>query len=248
MTQMWWREDHQLEIPQTPAVRIERELENWIVNNPDSFGTIHDLSECYGSKDTMIPFGRIVGRQIVVPSGIIDLLLIDEEHGSLIAVELKRGRLDTKPFAQVMRYMHDLREMFFWVWDDICSTSNPDWPHYRYSVPTMLEISLGTQPEITGMIVGHSLTDSNLLTACEMANVDAYIYRKVDDSFLFFAASAGQNDQAHEVDLATVNASYNQDAPIAIRRAITQIMEIRSSREKMNIVEAAMRDIKGGGA
>lgn len=248
MTQMWWREDHKLDVPSTPPTKTERELENWIVNNPDRFGTIHDLSECYGSKADTIPFGRIVGRQIVVPSGIIDLLLIDDEHASLIAVELKKGRLDTKPFAQVMRYMHDLREMFFWVWSDLCSASNPDWPRYRYNITTMLEISLGVQPEITGMIIGHSLNDANLLTACEMANIDAYIYRKVGDDFLFFVASADQDDREHETSLTTANEPYNQGAPIVIRKAIAQIIEARSSEEKNSIVRDAVREIKGGAA
>lgn len=70
----------------------ERDLEDWICNNPKS---IHEDVE-------------ILGRQVVLPNGILDILAWD---GNILVIELKARSLQSKDVAQVLRYAGDIGDM-----------------------------------------------------------------------------------------------------------------------------------------
>ena len=237
MSNMFWRASYTpISLPQTAKAPSERALENWIWDHPEQFGTIHDMTDCYGEPDTIIPFGKVIGRQITVPSGIIDLLIIDEHNKSVVVVELKKGKLDTKPFAQVLRYMYDLREMFLRMYEDCGFPSDSDDQEYRYRLGTMHDMCNGSMPEILGVIIGHDITDSNLLIACETAFIDAYVYRKFDSGYRFYSAMdvLRTNHPAHEI--MSAHAAYKEHVPDVLKNAFLQVMHMRSSEEKQYIV------------
>ncbi len=69
------------------TIDLEKHLEDWIENDP-----------------SLLQFGlEIVGRQVTVEAGYIDLLAIDSQ-GRWIVIEIKRGQLDRNALAQVIDY------------------------------------------------------------------------------------------------------------------------------------------------
>lgn len=71
----------------------ERHLEDWIVaHNPFNL--------------------KLIDRQLAVPSGVIDLLYANE-HGALVIMELKKGRIDDHAVGQMARYAADF-DGFIW--------------------------------------------------------------------------------------------------------------------------------------
>lgn len=82
----------------------ERELEDWFFENPKQF--IAATSCCCGKF-------YWIGRQVQVPSGIIDLLGIcgcREWYPTLYVVELKADQLRSSAIGQVVRYSKDISQ------------------------------------------------------------------------------------------------------------------------------------------
>lgn len=80
----------------------ERDLEDWFFKNPNMFAETTDCAcgDFYW-----------VGRQIQVPSGIIDLLGIcgcRSHYPTVYVVELKAEKLRSSAIGQVVRYSHDI--------------------------------------------------------------------------------------------------------------------------------------------
>ncbi len=69
------------------SIQFERNLEEWIVNDPNFL------------REGL----TIIGRQLKVSGGIIDLLAVDP-NGRLIIIEIKRGILRRKTIAQIIDY------------------------------------------------------------------------------------------------------------------------------------------------
>jgi Holliday junction resolvase-like predicted endonuclease len=69
------------------SIQFERNLEDWIVNDPNFL------------REGL----TIIGRQLKVSGGIIDLLAVDP-NGRLIIIEIKRGMLRRKTIAQIIDY------------------------------------------------------------------------------------------------------------------------------------------------
>jgi hypothetical protein len=69
-----------------------------------------DVEEHIAYSPNMVGKGmKLVGRQVNVPSGRIDLLLEDEK-GNTTVVEVKQGRIGHDALRQIQRYIHDLRQ------------------------------------------------------------------------------------------------------------------------------------------
>jgi hypothetical protein len=81
---------------ESASVRLERELEEWIERDP-----------------SLLDGGlEVVGRQIHVEGGIIDLLAIDLQ-GRWAVIEIKRGNLHRDAVAQALEYASCIAEMGF---------------------------------------------------------------------------------------------------------------------------------------
>lgn len=168
----------------------EKHLEDWIVANCQFVGDSGEydeedwLDDCPHLPDgSIITTGldRVIARQLTLPSGICDLIALATNfyyNPTLAVVELKKGVIDTLAFTQCLRYMRDLNEIFFYtmVERDLYKSYRP---------MSKFDFSLGATPEISGILIGHSVQDNNLLIACEAAGIQVYTY-EYRDGFYFF--------------------------------------------------------------
>lgn len=90
---------------QESSIDLERHLEDWIETDPD-----------------LLQLGlTIIGRQVKVEGGIIDLLAMDT-IGRLVVIEVKRGMLRRETIAQIIDYASSIatmsKEELFKIIDD----------------------------------------------------------------------------------------------------------------------------------
>lgn len=143
----------------------EKHIEDWIVGNFSSF-----------NKQTSLNIQRIVGRQIPMPSGILDLLVMMPL--SLTVVELKKGEIDEKSIAQVHRYIVDLVNLHYLIYDNIHdgndlhahSSSMTHGEYWRYP--------------IHGILIGNSISDRSM-NHCMDSHIETVIYDFEDGDYYF---------------------------------------------------------------
>lgn len=83
----------------------EKDIEDYLFDNPESVSF-------YAERDGYnFRVARWIGRQVCVPSGIIDLLGVTEQ-GVTVVVEVKLGAIDGKAISQCARYAEDLKVVF----------------------------------------------------------------------------------------------------------------------------------------
>lgn len=130
----------------------EKHLEDWIVKNP--YPIIGDVTNAKAV------------RQYQLPSGITDLIFwgdADTLSSAVLLVELKKRAINAAAFAQACRYLRDLRAIGKIALDIM---RNPyDGGMIRYD------------PKITGVLIGHSIEDKNLLIAADMADITLVTYQ-----------------------------------------------------------------------
>lgn len=124
----------------TNEVALERHIENWIEADPSLLGA--GLT--------------IVGRQINIPGGRLDLLAIDPQ-GRLVLIEIKPGTLRRETIGQVLDYASSLEVMPFQeLQDKLCAylqTQNTTLVERLESNGHTLDI-LRERPEIVMYVVG----------------------------------------------------------------------------------------------
>lgn len=92
---LWAVDDKTLKEVRTSPVRLEERLEDWLAN---------DIS-------MLDPDLLVIGRQVRTDYGtIIDLLCMDS-HGSLVVVELKKGKTEREVAAQALDYASWVKEL-----------------------------------------------------------------------------------------------------------------------------------------
>ena len=114
----------------------EKDLEDWLYENSSAFNY-------YGIK----PITKWAARQFSVPSGVIDLLGINDA-GQFSVVEVKNVVLTSSCLTQVCRYAHDISE--------ICFRSIDGW----------------REEEISKYLVGPYIPDADFLVEANALNVD----------------------------------------------------------------------------
>jgi len=163
----------------------EKHLEDWIVNNLHWFGDLYDNEYLYGFENYAVPFDetqfvvpmgrRIIGRQLQLPDGIADLILTDDNR--LMVVELKKGPVTFDTLGQCLRYINNLRNIFWQVRADVLHRDNPDRSKYVYERPQYEETSYGWAfSDVVGVVVGSSIQDANLLVAASVCDVEVFTY------------------------------------------------------------------------
>jgi hypothetical protein len=91
---LWQVADAGAERLPSSAINLERELEDWIDRDPD-----------------LVQFGlKILGRQVRVETGPLDLLAIDPQ-GRWCVIEIKRDAVDRTTLGQIQDYASCLKEM-----------------------------------------------------------------------------------------------------------------------------------------
>ncbi len=159
----------------------EKYLEDWICDNWDSLSF-------------KLSLGGFIGRQVVLPNGICDLL---SENGIPIIIELKIGKLKERDVGQVLRYAGDVRRYL----RGYATHHN----HFQDSFETSIERAQGQFDKIvkTGhqaplpmigtldyyypiskTIIGQSI-DERVLASAEAADVEVYLYEYHSDTDTF---------------------------------------------------------------
>lgn len=140
----------------------EKHLEDWIVQNPLALG--FDEYDFPPLEDEIFPHYELVGRQVPLPSGYCDL--VAEQMDFLSIIELKKGAIGFKAFAQLLRYMRDVREV--WNHGALGGLPIPD---------NRPDFNFWLQPHIRGVLIGHSVEGGNdFLIAAESAGVRVATY------------------------------------------------------------------------
>jgi len=116
------------------------------------------MPEIYSPVPT---FDVLIGRQVQLPEGVIDLLYTNES--SISVVELKKAALDDSALRQVLRYQSQLTS----IWEFYTDTRPPvnSDPVFPY----------GASP-IRAALIGYSI-DRHTLLACHAVGIDVWLYR-----------------------------------------------------------------------
>lgn len=166
--------------PRSTLAPSEKHLEDWICTTP------HFIK--YGAIE------RVVARQVVFPSGRCDVIaIVPIPHQRTIApcmtslsvIEIKKGAIDSHTLAQCLRYMRDLKEIYMHVrYPAFTEDQNI---YDGYTDGCIFTEANGIPSEISGMIIGHSCSDPNILIACEAAGIQVYFYKFENDFYEFEA-------------------------------------------------------------
>lgn len=163
----------------------EKHLEDWIVDNPSK--AFYQLEPYEDKWDGRMPlFETLIARQAKLPSGICDLVAIDTGEGfdCIYAVELKKGAIDSDAICQCMRYMYDFKDM---VKHAKMHTS-----HHAFEYP------LHFSQETKGIVIGHSLSDGNLVKSAEAAHILLVTYEYLENGEYVFEAHENWRENHHE--------------------------------------------------
>lgn len=172
----------------------EKHLEDWIVANFSRFGALVEQElvpeywreSFYHPDDTYYVetfFNQLIARQYPLPSGRPDL--IATTHKSVVAVEIKKGPVTYETLGQCLRYIYELKEVFYWTFFDVRSSDNPDCEAYEYSPMFQLETTEYPDTEIYGMVVGHGVSDKNIPIVAAACNIKVVTYEFNADEYLF---------------------------------------------------------------
>lgn len=138
----------------------EKDIEDWLYENPEAVSYISMIPAGSSKCKTITKW---IGRQFEVPSGIIDLLGIND-HGEIVVVEVKLGAIDGKAIAQCARYALD-----------ISIAANPDISHPCWAEYTEEITDLMYTP-VERLVIGSSV-ELPVMLEC----------RATETSFLAFA-------------------------------------------------------------
>lgn len=170
----------------------EKHLEDWICANFYRFGGLveqeivpeYAREGCYCPDDTYYVdtfFSHLIARQLSLPAGRPDLLAY--RFGQVAAIEMKKGAITYDVIGQCLRYVHDLKQIFSWVFYD--TFSDPDSDAYVYRKPQKIDLDHYIDDEIFGVVVGHSIQDKNIPLVCAASGIMCVTYEFTGDEYLF---------------------------------------------------------------
>lgn len=210
----------------------EKHLEDWIVNNlpyfgeqsePDYFPDYYLEGLPRVGNEVVFPFiVRIIKRQMRFPFGIADL--IARVSNGIAAVEIKKGLITADTVIQCLRYMHELRNIWNANFFYVCSQFDGEARnHYLYPLQHDPFVSSYPSNEISGMVVGHGVADSNLLLVCNVCQIQVVTYKYDGNGYIF----THEQFSSYEEDQ-----SYNDYVIGALGEAMREIMVERAAQAK----------------
>jgi hypothetical protein len=152
----------------------EKHLEDYLWEHPEAL-------DLWGWADTVSsPFFEPLWRQISLPSGKPDL--IGRWEGlSIGIIELKVGPIDTRAFAQLMKYIRDIKQIVFNAQSEYWTNRLP---YREFMALNPLTDGEWSDNLIRGVLIGSSIPDKQLLMACEACHVEVFTYH-YDDGYEF---------------------------------------------------------------
>lgn len=221
--------------PRGTQAPSEKHLEDWLWEHPESLGLmgVYDDTE----PDAIYDF---LWRQFPVASGIVDLLGTQWGIG-LAIVELKRGPIDTKAFAQLMRYMRDFQQMLFRALSEYSQQGLPY--RYRLARHPLANVSWSEQM-LNGVLIGNSCPDENLLIACNACGVSVYQYQFSQHGYSFeqIISAKVRSSAAYRIN---TDVSESRGLRHLISEMVRDTLEmeeeddIRAENERFNAANAA---------
>lgn len=158
-------------VNQTTLAPSEQHLEDWIAARN---GYIHADKYPEHTKRW-----KLLKRQAKLPHGRAALIVTD--GGQVIVIELKRGALDTKALAQVLRYVRDLRD----IWNKALKERGMSIDQAHTIFPYT----------IAGLLIGHSI-DDDINVAATAAGVGVYLYQYTGAGYVFEFTDSSQMNAA----------------------------------------------------
>lgn len=212
---IWAIDDGKPERVERSSVDLEVDLESWIENNPELLA--EDLT--------------VVGRQLHVEGGFIDLLAVDAQ-GRWVVIELKRDRLRRDVVTQAIDYASSIRSMETADLVDLIRAgasrlAQPDTADEV--INEILEADAGTEREVVIIVAGAGV-DSGLERLVDYLAAYDVPVRVV--SFEVYEMPSGQRLLAREV--------IDEDRPSARTvsasryRTVEQIAELGGSPENID--------------
>lgn len=219
----------------------EKHLEDWIVANPKLFGQkwagedawpSDFMKDCTWFSDNSFVspmIDSIIGRQVKFPFGIVDL--IGKTSQSLKAIEIKAGTVDSGTIAQCLRYMHELRSIHCELLNDLIFNTQDEY-HAHYDYPILRDLELDGHPgnEVKGVVVGHSVSDDNLLIVARLCEIKVFTY-EWDGKWYWF------NERF--TDAYERSKDYKEYINGAIGIALRDIMKYRADWHKRDMAKRA---------
>lgn len=154
----------------------ERHLEDYLWGHPEALGVLD-----YPPELADVPIYKLVYRQFQVPSGIVDLVGFDWR---LCCFELKKGPVTSKALTQLLRYMEDMKNCLicFVMHRGVGNKVMQAWMR-SMGYPDASELSL-----MTGVLIGNSLEDENLLIAADLLDIEVFLYTYDGTDYQFESA------------------------------------------------------------
>lgn len=156
----------------------EKHLEDYLWEHPEALGL---ATRDYGDgRDRGWLFDFFL-RQYPLPSGRPDL--IGRLHGNfLLVVELKKGPITFESLGQLLRYLRDIRDGFYHVYDEYIAAKAEDyeylWNFGRNQTPIVNSM-------VRGMLIGSSIEDPNIQLAADGARILLCTYSYQDGEYQF---------------------------------------------------------------
>lgn len=209
----------------------EKHLEDWIVANYKQvceYEIYEEGGQKYYDPEMRIDFiHRIVGRQVRLPSGICDLVAITKGRHSdrlcLSAIEIKKGAIKSSTIIQCLKYTRDLRHIFYHarMFRDDARFYCPDYG--------FIDNINGNEPPVVGMVIGHSIDDIDLVTACDAIDLLPLTYKYYGNNQYLFETPEG-------VGSAKRNAIYDEFSLGAIGDASIEILiDRKNDHDQRNV-------------
>lgn len=192
----------------TPAPS-EKHLENWLEQN----------------ADTWITPTRFLARQVVLPSGIADVVLFTRKV--IYVAELKKGKVDGSTMLQLLRYMGDLQSCFSAICYSLLSRGVIDFK--EHAAVDGLE-----HQRIQGVLIGYTF-DEGVELALQAAGVNAlqYTYIPETDGYrLGFAARTPRQQAIERARWQGFDVSYPHIASVIKDIAFDELRRIEASDDE----------------
>src|SRR3990172_1466420 len=144
----------------------EKHLEDYIWAHPECLGLVTKNSDDLG-----FPIFELVARQVKLPTGRVDLIGM-AYMSSLAIIELKKGVIDTRALAQLLRYMRDVKKVVELAVIDYKIMQLPGYENIG-----MIEDQYNLSEALTfPLLIGADIESDDLLCACIACNVDVMLY------------------------------------------------------------------------
>lgn len=206
----------------------EKHLEDYLWTHPEAFG------EENWNGENALPHIVPLWRQVHMVSGIVDMVASNFDCG-LAVIEIKKGKIDTKAFAQLMRYMRDFKNFVNYA---LCRANEED-PRLGNLSIYDLNIHEWRDLLLRGILVGEAIEDHNLLVACRACDVAVYTYNFDHGDYILTEILESPSDEKYPGDTLQTPLQMWRFLCNVIRNMIADQLESRNFTPKFNAIDAA---------